>query len=461
MKDIKAIPTPEMLRWADDELGLFFHYDIEVFDPGWQFGSPRLPALSAWRPEQLDTDQWLETARKAGARYALMTAKHSTGFCLWPTAVHDYHVGNTPVPTDIVGSFVRSCRKAGIRPGIYYSLSGAYPEKLCTDAAGVLDREKLNGMLLAQLRELITGYGPFCEIWFDGGVRRKEKDGPDIAGLLREIAPDMVCFGGCPGIRNVLRWSGSEQGVARPECWSAAHYLTEPERDNVTCDSPGDPFDEIFAPVEVDMPVRDVMYAYKGGWFWHAQDADKTYSGDYLFERYLTSVGRNANLLIGCLPDPRGLISEDQVAAFTRLGELQRQHFSRPLAEAAAQDGDGTMTVFLDHTADIHWFVLEEDQTRGQRILSFAVETRWPDDWCRQEKKDGWIPVFEGRSIGHKRILRVGHLNGYAFRVRITDCVPGAKLRAFRLYGETCPFRTDDHPEGITWITPEEGLKDR
>ena len=51
----------------------------------------------------------------------------------------------------------------------------------------------------------------------------------------------------------------------------------------MTPDSPGDPMDPIWAPVEVDMPVRDVMYAYKGGWMYHAMDADKTYSGEYLF----------------------------------------------------------------------------------------------------------------------------------------------------------------------------------
>ena len=444
-REIRAIPTQTMLDWTELEVGLFFHYDIEVFQPEWHFGCDDLPDISRWRPEKLDVDQWLETARKAGARYALITAKHDTGFCLWPTKVHDYHVGNAPVPVDIVGEFVRSCRKHGIRPGVYYSLNSVHLTKLCRDASGKLDRDRLNDMLLRQVRELVEGYGPFCEIWFDGGVRRPEKNGPDIPGLLNEIAPDMVCFGGCPGLRNVLRWSGSEQGVARPECWSAAHYLTDPARDNVTCDSPGDPFDPLFAPVEVDMPVRDVMYAYKGGWFWHGKDADKTYSGEYLFERYLTSVGRNANLLIGCVPDTEGLISTDQVAAFERFGQLVRENFGAPLAEVRAAAGDGSMTLTLDRPADIKWIVLEEDQTRGQQILSFVVETRWPESWCDKEKVDSWIPVAQGQSVGHKRILRVGHLNGYAFRVRVLDAVDGARLRAFKVFGEYCRFNPKDH----------------
>lgn len=47
----------------------------------------------------------------------------------------------------------------------------------------------------------MTVYGPLAEIWFDGGILRPEKGGPDIPGLLARIAPDLICFGGCPGIK--------------------------------------------------------------------------------------------------------------------------------------------------------------------------------------------------------------------------------------------------------------------
>ena len=102
-----AKPTAEMLEWHESELGVFFHFDMEVFAPEWKFGDP-IPDIRCWNPKKLDTDQWLRTAKAAGARYALLTAKHGTGFCLWPTKVHDYHVGNSAVPRDVVGEFVQS-----------------------------------------------------------------------------------------------------------------------------------------------------------------------------------------------------------------------------------------------------------------------------------------------------------------------------------------------------------------
>ncbi|MDE7152531.1 MAG: alpha-L-fucosidase [Candidatus Amulumruptor sp.] len=51
---------------------------------------------SNFNPTQLDTDQWLEAASKLGARYAVLVAKHCSGFSLWPAAMHDYSVKKSP-----------------------------------------------------------------------------------------------------------------------------------------------------------------------------------------------------------------------------------------------------------------------------------------------------------------------------------------------------------------------------
>lgn len=434
-----AKPSAEMLAWHDAELGVFFHWDIEIYQPDWVYGSETLPDVKIWNPTLMDTDRWLEMARDAGAKYAMLTAKHGTGFCLWPTKVHDYHVGNSSHPVDVVGAFVQSCRKYGIKPGLYYSLSGAHLTRLCRDENGELDRKRFNEMLLAQLEELLTNYGELFEIWFDGGVLRPEKGGPDVLSVIRRTQPNIVVFGGCPGTRNVLRWSGSEQGVAIPECWSAAHYLDEPERNNVLPDSPGDPADPIWAPVECDMPVRDVMRAFMGGWMYHKDDADTTYSGDYLFARYLTSVGRNANLLIGCVPDTQGLISPDQQQAFRDLGRELREAFGNPAAVATEMQNDA-LTVFGTDMIEANYIEITEDQSEGQKVLSWVLESRWPEDWCTPEC-DRWIPVAEGKSIGHKRIIDLHALRGYAFRVRILDAYDGAKLTSLKVYGRVVPMK--------------------
>lgn len=54
-------------------------------------------------------------------RYAVLTAKHMSGFCLWPSEWTDYHVGKSPVPVDVVGEFVSACEEEGIVPGLFYT----------------------------------------------------------------------------------------------------------------------------------------------------------------------------------------------------------------------------------------------------------------------------------------------------------------------------------------------------
>ena len=159
MSGLRAKPTKEMLEWHDYELGVFFHYDIEVFQPEYSFGEDLIPA-SKWNPVKLDTDQWVRTAKAAGARYALITAKHGTGFCLWPTRFHDYHVGNASVTRDVVGEFVDSCRKYGIKPGIYYSLGSSHLDKICMGEDGQIDIKKKNDILLGQVEDCLFYTSP-------------------------------------------------------------------------------------------------------------------------------------------------------------------------------------------------------------------------------------------------------------------------------------------------------------
>lgn len=423
-------PDTVMLAWHELELGLFFHWDIEVFQPEWDGTPEHLPEPDVFRPSALDIEQWMDTAVSSGARYALITAKHDTGFCLWPTRVHDYHVGTAGCP-DIVGLFVRACRERGIVPGVYYSLRGKYLEKMCRDASGNLDRIMLNDLLVRQLNELLDTYGPFGEIWFDGGIRRMDLGGPNLVELIRKKAADTVIFGGCPGMDHVLRWSGSEQGIALPDTWSTSHWRSEPWG-NITCDAPGSSEDEVWAPVEVDTPIRENLCAWMGGWFWKAGEEHLTVPETILFERYLTSVGRNSNMLIGVTPDTRGQIPEDECRSLTGLGRRVREAFSTPAGISETMTGT-SMEIRFPEMMDIEYVDIWEDQTLGQHVLEFAVEILWPKSWCTEGER--WIEVFRGKSIGHRRIVPLGIIRAEAVRVRILSWKGEAVLRCFRAFG--------------------------
>jgi alpha-L-fucosidase len=117
-----ARPTPQQLAWQDMEMGLFIHFDMVTYTGKMK---PRTPAdVNTYNPVELDTDQWLETARAMGAQYAVFVAKHCTGFMAWQSNAYPYGVKQTKWRDgkgDVVGDFIASCNKYGIKPGLYAS----------------------------------------------------------------------------------------------------------------------------------------------------------------------------------------------------------------------------------------------------------------------------------------------------------------------------------------------------
>ena len=91
-------PTLEQIQWADCEIGVIIHLDLVIYQAPYyvrqHFCDP-IPS-SVFNPQKLNTDQWISAAKSLGAKYAILVAKHCTGFSLWTTEVHDYSIKNSP-----------------------------------------------------------------------------------------------------------------------------------------------------------------------------------------------------------------------------------------------------------------------------------------------------------------------------------------------------------------------------
>ncbi|MCX6362391.1 MAG: alpha-L-fucosidase [Armatimonadetes bacterium] len=221
-------PTPVQAAWQEMELGMFIHYDMNVFKPGWdhrQYATRPGPEL--FNPARLNTDQWLEAARAMGAKYAVLTAKHGSGFMLWQSDLYPFGMKQSPFQNgqgDIVRDFVRSCRKFGIKPGIYAHMGcNGYLE---VDNPGLVNRgrggtpdeqARYARICEGMLNELWGRYGKLAEIWFDGGVLDPDKGGPDMLSILRKRQPNATVF---QGPAATIRWIGNEDGVAPYPCWA-------------------------------------------------------------------------------------------------------------------------------------------------------------------------------------------------------------------------------------------------
>jgi alpha-L-fucosidase len=159
--------------WRELKYGMFIHYGMSTFD-GEELSDGKTP-VSSFKPTAQDVDQWVRVAKSAGMKYAVLTAKHVAGFCLWDSKVtwkgaeFAYDVGASPVKTDIVAEFMKACAKYGIVPGIYYCSMDrrhSYPEIEWTPTLPFISEEYFK-LMQDHLTELHTSYPGIAIQWID------------------------------------------------------------------------------------------------------------------------------------------------------------------------------------------------------------------------------------------------------------------------------------------------------
>ncbi|HEX9895528.1 MAG TPA: alpha-L-fucosidase [Gemmatimonadales bacterium] len=406
----RPIPSPSQLQWQQDELSLFLHFGVNTFtDREWGDGKED-PAIFA--PSRLDTRQWARSARAAGFRALILTAKHHDGFCLWPSRTTRHSVESSPWRGgrgDLVREFVDGCRAEGLRAGLYCS-------PWDRNASSYGDSARYNDLYCDQLTELLTWYGPIHEVWFDGANgegpngKRQAYDWPRFFGLVKRLQPQSVIFSDAgPDVR----WIGNEHGVAGDPNWStvdpeAVPYPGATGEHVIRALQQGHPAGLVWRPGECDASIRP-------GWFYHPAEDEKVKTVRQLVELYFTSVGRNSKLLLNVPPTREGLLSPTDVARLEGLERELRSRFSRDAASGRRPSwrstGARTAIAELDLGRSVRLGIcgLGEDIAQGQRIASYRVEGSNGGDW--QTLSRGWtigyrkLDRFEPRSLGRVRLL--------------------------------------------------------
>ena len=427
------LPTPQQVAWSNAEIGVIIHLDINLYAPDtYRAGDKKtLPPLSAFYPAKLNTDQWIRAAKSAGAKYAVFVAKHGTGFANWPSKANDYNVGHTPWKhgkEDIVADFIKSCKKYGIKPGVYYSVNSStlyQASNHMSDSA----RKAYNKIVLEQEKELWTHYGKWFEIWFDGGILPTSQGGvsDQLAAMIKKYQPQAILFQGPASCKNLIRWVGNEYGNAPYPMWCRDDSTTSSHGYVSMGGLNGDPNGDIWVPAESDFPSRKKS-AWEGGWFWRANREQDVVSLDSLVHVYDHTVGRNTNLLIGMAIDTAGLFPAKETKLFADFGKAIKERFSHPIAETKAAGKEFILNL-SKHPVSVNQIIIMEDLSKGQRIREYSVEA-----W----ENNQWIPVCKGISVGHKRIQIFNTVKTNRIRLNIlkTDRTPViVKFAAFGMKG--------------------------
>lgn len=204
------MPKKGCLAWfRDARLGMFIHWGAySAAEKGeinyWggmtqqQYIDQCVNRLTARR---YDPVSWVALAKQAGCKYMVMVTKHYDGFCLFDSKQTDFSAVKLGPKRDLVAPFVRACRAAGLKVGLYYNMlsywqrGGVSPVRWATQAAGytAADHRDYYGFVQRQVRELLTQYGPIDILWYDGVMPRDSgKACRPITAMARRLQPNIL-----------------------------------------------------------------------------------------------------------------------------------------------------------------------------------------------------------------------------------------------------------------------------
>ncbi len=419
---MKIKPTQKQLNFLDWEFGVFFHFGIRAFFPGhvdWD-GKP-MPA-EKFNPTELDCKQWVRTAKKAGAKYCILTCKHHDGFANWQSKYSDYSVAQSPWENgkgDVVACFVDACRRYGMKVGLYYS-----PAQWGGSVKFNEPRE-YDDYFVNQITELLSNYGKIDYLWFDGcGSENHEYDKERIIKTIRTLQPEISIFDMWDP---ESRWVGNEDGYAD----MPNNNIKDKVEISVNSTEEHSIGGARYLPAECDMKLRTT-------WFDCEANVDTIKSVDELVGCYEYSVGRGANLLLNVGPDHRGLIPEKDAERLVEFGEeIGRRYknslgFSDLMCIGENKWAISTITPAWNSDSvgvqEVDTCVIEEDISDGEAIKEFRIMASLP---CYTAKS---ICVYIGKNIGHKAICRFPTMMTGKLTLEVTDSDGEVKLKSMKAY---------------------------
>lgn len=312
-------------------LGIFIHWD-HASQQGLEISWPLVGGISVlprcqsvpvaqyhssaatFDPRGWDPVTVADTARAAGATYTVLTAKHHSGYALFDTSTSSFGVMSSPYGSDIVAGYVEAVRAAGLKVGLYFSLSDwshplyppfedqhkPYRPGSTPPVGSDQDWSGFVQDMFTQVRELLSNYGPIDLLWFDGGWERSARQwrAKELMSMIRELSPATVVNDRLPGQGDYATPEQAIPVVAPAGAWE-------------TC-----------------LTMNDS---------WSYNPDDRNYKpARYLLDTLCEVVGRGGNLLLNVSPRGDGTLPPEQLERLGTIGGWMERH-----SEAVVGAGPG------------------------------------------------------------------------------------------------------------------------
>lgn len=314
--------------FTDSRFGMFIHWGLYAIPArGEWVRSQEKTSIEEYQkyfdefnPVSYDPAKWAKAAKNAGMKYAVMTAKHHDGFCLFDTRLTDYKSTNTPCGRDLIKEYIEAFRSEGISIGLYYSLLDwhhedypAYGDRQHPMRENTDYKEKQHNFsnytsyMYEQVKELLTNYGKIDILWFDFSyedMRGEKWEATKLVQMIRSIQPEIL-------IDN--RLGGNIKSEA-PEIYAGDFASPEqiiPPRGIVN---------------EAGKPIPwEACITLNNHWGYCFSDKDYK-SSKQVIRALVECVSKNGNLLLNVGPNAKGEIPEESLVILEEVGKWMKQN---------------------------------------------------------------------------------------------------------------------------------------
>lgn len=258
-----------------------------------------------FNPDLYSPAEWAKAAKAAGMKYAVMTAKHHDGFCLFDSEYTEYKSTNTPCGRDLIREYADAFRAEGIKVGLYYSLldwhhphftlDRFHPRRNDENASEInskRDMKKYAEYMRNQVEELLTNYGKIDIIWYDFSYTRPPRDkntpfpngkgkddweAEELIALTRKLQPGII----------IDNRTGIEQDIITPEQFQMQEWPKHEETG--------------------ELVLWEACQTLSGSWAYD-RDESSWKTPDMLIRMLVSTVGLGGNFIMNVGPTPRGYL---------------------------------------------------------------------------------------------------------------------------------------------------------
>jgi alpha-L-fucosidase len=409
----------ERTRWfSEARFGMFIHWGIYSIPARgeWVRSSEEMSQedylryFNEFTAREYDPKEWARLAKRAGMKYAVLTAKHHDGFCLWDTKLTDFKAANTPAGRDLVREYLEAFRAEGIKVGLYFSIiDWRHPDfPHYGDRQHPMRRNEAYrnegrdfGRYLefmhGQIRELLTGYGHLDIMWFDFSYQDMAEEkwrAEELVKMVRSLQPHLI-------IDNRLEGSGESSGTiltANPSDYAGDFACPEqmiPPKGVVN--ELGDP-----VPWEACITLNNHWGYCAGDRHWK--------SAEMVIRMLVECVSKNGNLLLNVGPDAKGRIPKASADILEEVGRWMDENgesiygcgaagLDKPEWGRFTRRGDTLYAHILEAQAGGLCLPNMAGKIKKLRLLSDGSEIRLADYWNLAEYREHAFFFLNGGSF--------------------------------------------------------------